>query len=48
MAIKNQGPEKVAVSQLETRVVPMPAKDATAGKVACPFELRVTQEAGTH
>lgn len=48
MAVKNQGTFKTAVSQLEQRVVPTPAKDATAGKTACPFEQRVTQEAGTH
>lgn len=48
MPVQNQGTFKTAVSQLESRVVPTPAKDATQGKTACPFELRVTQEKGTH
>lgn len=48
MAVKNAGTFKTAVSQLEARVVQTPAKDATAGKTACPFEQRATQEQGTH
>lgn len=46
--MKNSSPFKVAVSVLESRVVQKPAADATAGKAACPFEGRASQEAGTH
>jgi hypothetical protein len=48
MAVKNQGPEKVAVSTLEAKAVQTPHKDATVGHVAVGFENRVAQEAGQH
>jgi len=48
MPVANAAPFKTVVSQLESRVVQTPAKDATQGKTACPFETRVTQESGTH
>jgi hypothetical protein len=48
MAVKNKGPEKVAVSALEARAVQEPHKDATVGHVGIGFEARVTQEEGQH
>lgn len=48
MAVKNQGPEKVAVSALEARAVQHPHKDSTVGHVGVGFEARVAQEAGQH
>jgi hypothetical protein len=47
MPVANAAPFKTAVT-FETRVVQTPSKDATQGKTACPFEDRVTQEAGAH
>lgn len=48
MAVKNTPPFKLAVNTLEARVVQTPHRDATAGKAACPFEARATQEGGQH
>lgn len=50
MPVKNQGANalKLAVSQLESRVVPPKDKTGMQGTNNGGFENRVTQEGGTH
>jgi hypothetical protein len=52
MAVKNQGPEKVAPSALETRVVATVGAGREVMRMSTHntggFELRASQESGTH